>query len=32
MASRMADAGRVHFTGMIGPETALRGVAQMQPR
>ncbi|UPY37592.1 hypothetical protein [Sediminicoccus sp. KRV36] len=31
LASRLAEAGRVHFTGMIGAEPALRGVARMQP-
>jgi len=29
--SRLAEAGRVYFTGMIGAETALRGVARMLP-
>ena len=31
LSSRLTEAGRVHFIGMIGTEMALRGVAQMSP-
>ena len=31
LTSRMGEGARVHFTGMIGEETAIRGVARMQP-